>query len=242
MQQDEFTTGAIQPVQCFKEGWEIIKDEYWLMFAIAIVGALIAGASMYILIGPMICGIYIAFLRKIDGGRANFDDLWKGFNYFGKSLPVAIAFVVPIVVWVVVIIVTIYAPIIAGAVGGRGSEGLVVGTLLFALAIDLAVGIAMTIFHAMLIFSFALVVDREMSGIDAIKVSARAAIKNASGVAGLLGVSFVLFVLGYLAFCIGVYFVIPIMTAAYLVAYRRVFPKMENREFEPPPISAYGGG
>ncbi len=31
MQQDEFTTGAIQPVECFKEGWEIIKDEYWLL-------------------------------------------------------------------------------------------------------------------------------------------------------------------------------------------------------------------
>ena len=57
MQNLEFTTGQIRATECVREAWAIIKDDYWLLFAIAIVGAMIGGISLYVLIGAMICGI-----------------------------------------------------------------------------------------------------------------------------------------------------------------------------------------
>ncbi len=63
----QFRTGVISPVECFKEGWALIKDQYWLLFAITLLGFLIGGATMYILMGAMLCGIYYCFLQKIDG-------------------------------------------------------------------------------------------------------------------------------------------------------------------------------
>src|SRR4051812_10530576 len=97
MQNVEVRSGVVKPVECFKEGWELIKDEYWLLFAVTLVGALIGGMTMYILFGAMICGIFFAYIRKIDGGRVVFDDLWKGFNWFGPGLVVTLFIVVPMI-------------------------------------------------------------------------------------------------------------------------------------------------
>lgn len=72
--------------------------------------------------------------------------------------------------------------------------------------------------------------------------SARAVFRNLGGVAGLIGVNFVLVLAGYAALCIGVYFAIPIIIATNVVAYRRIFPRQNNLQFEPPPPGVYGGG
>ena len=72
--------------------------------------------------------------------------------------------------------------------------------------------------------------------------SARAVFKNFAGVGGLIGVNFLLILAGYIALCVGVYFVIPIVIATNVVAYRKVFPRANNLQFEPPPPGAFGGG
>ena len=75
-----FNTGVIKPVECVKEGWELIKNDYWVLFAVALVGGLIGGFTMYILLGAMICGIFYCYLQAIDGKPVSFDGLWKGFD------------------------------------------------------------------------------------------------------------------------------------------------------------------
>ena len=243
MQNFEFNERAIQPVECVKEAWALIKDEYWILFAVSLVGALIGGISMYVLIGAMICGIFKAYLNKIDGHRANFEDLWKGFNYFTPSLLVTIAVFVPAIIWTVMMVMTLYLPLIALAIMGPDADpASIIAPFVVGLILDLLVGIVMVGLHTLLIFSFPLIVDRELSAMDAIKLSARAAMKNVGGIAGLFLVNLALVLLGYAALCIGLYLMIPIITATHLVAYRKVFPRIENRYFEPPPISAYGGG
>src|SRR5690349_15532391 len=112
----EFTRGVLRPVECAREAWALIKDDYWLMFGIAIVGSLIGGISFYVLIGPMICGIFYCYLKKIDGKVVAFDDLWTGFKYFWPSLPLTLAIVVPMVGFMLLMFVTIYLPIITAAV------------------------------------------------------------------------------------------------------------------------------
>lgn len=242
MQNVEFHSGVIRPIECVQEAWEIIKPDYWMLFAISLVGALIAGISMYVLIGAMVCGIFYCYLKRIDGGRVQFEDLWVGFQFFWQSLLVAAAIFVPIVLWMIFMFVSLYLPLITAAVvGQKGSETLVLGTFVAALAVDLVVAIVMICIHTLLMFSFPLIVDRGMTSWDAMKLSARAVMKNLGGIGGLIAVNFGLFLVGYAACGIGLYFVIPVMTASNIVAYRKVFPSLNPRNFDPPPPTAYSG-
>jgi len=229
----EFNAGAIKPVECLREAWDLIKSDYWPLFAISLVGGLIAGFTMYVLIGAMICGIFACYLKKIDGsGPVNFEDLWKGFQYLGPSALATIVFVVPIVTYMIVLFVTMYSPLIAAAVMGKNADpSIIIGTFLAALAVDMVVAIVMTCIHSLMIFTFPLIVDRKLSSWDAIKLSARASMKNIGGIAGLIGLNLLLVIAGQMAFCIGVYFVIPLLTASNLVAYRKVFPRLGPAQY-----------
>ena len=54
----EFQTGVIRPIECMKEGWDLIKDQYWLILGITTVGMLIGSfIPLGIGIGAMFCGI-----------------------------------------------------------------------------------------------------------------------------------------------------------------------------------------
>src|SRR6266404_4126549 len=197
MQNIEFTTGQIRPIECVKEAWELIKDEYWILFAVSIVGAMIGGISLYVLIGAMVCGIFRCYLNKIDGGRVKFEDLFEGFKYFWPSLLVTIAIVLPIVIWTLILFLTIYLPIITAVVmGNRATESAILGTFAVGLAIDIVVAILMIAIHSLLIFSFPLIVDRGLSSWDSMKLSARAVMKNLGGIGGMIAVNFCLAFLG----------------------------------------------
>lgn len=225
-----FNAGAIRPFECLTEAWEIIKSDYWLLFAISLVGGLIAGFTMYILLGAMICGIFTCYLKKIDGiGPVVFDDLWKGFQYLGPSALATIVFVVPMVTYFIVLFVTLYSPLIAAAIMGQNADpAILIGTFAVAIVIDIVVAVIMICIHSLMIFTFPLIVDRKLSSWDAIRTSARAAMKNIGGIAGLIGIQFLLVLLGQAAFCVGIYFVIPVLTATNLVAYRKVFPRLQG--------------
>ena len=237
MTNTEFRTGVINPIECVKEGFERIKNNYWMLFAIGLVGALIAGFTMYILAGAMFCGIFYAYLRALDGKPVAFEDLWKGMNYFGPGLVVTLLLIVPAFAYYIFVYVTLLGAVFGGAQAGEAG---VVGALVVVGLIDLVVLIAMVSFHTLLMFAFPLLIDRNLGAIDAVKTSARAVWQNLGGVAGLVVVNLGLMVLGYLALCVGVYFVIPIMIAGNAVAYRRVFPSLETRtNMNPPPPSSY---
>ena len=236
----EFTTGQIRPIECAKEGWALIKDEYWMLFAITLVGLLLAGVSMYILMGPMICGIFICYFKRIDGEKVVFDDLWLGFKYFGRSLLLVIVMVVPIVIYFMAAFSTLYLPLIMQAVGGnRVSDRYVLSTFLTSIVVDIVIALVMVCVHSLLMFAFPLIVDRGLSSWEAMKLSARAALKNVAGIGGLIGVNFVL-ALGGEALCgVGLYLVMPIILVTNLVAYRKVFPAQRAPVLDPHPTTAY---
>ncbi len=224
MQNVEFNTGAIKPIECAREAWELIKSDYWLLFAITIVGQLIGGISLCIVLGAMVCGIFYCYLRKVDGGAISFDDLWKGFGWFGPGFVVTLAIVLP----VFVVYVVIYGPfIVAMIMGSKLSEDELIALLVGAFAVDLVLIIIMVCFHTLLMFSFPLIVDRGLGAIRAMTTSARAVWKNMSGVLGLILVNFALVLAGYAALCVGIYFVIPVIIATNVVAYRKVFPALK---------------
>jgi hypothetical protein len=228
----EFRTGVIRPVECYKEGWELIKDQYWLMLAVTVVGVIIGGATLYIGLGAMLCGIYYCYFQKIDGRQVIFDGLFKGFGYFVPGLIVILVIMVP----TIVVMAGIYFPFIMAAImGSKLSEDELMILLSGTFLVELIFSVLMVCIHTLLMFSFPLIVDRNLSAWQAMKTSARAVMKNLGGAVGLFAVGFVLSLAGYLLLCVGIYLVIPILIAGNIVAYRKIFPSLNpgNSNFPP---------
>jgi hypothetical protein len=221
----EFRTGAIKPIECVKEGWELIKADYWLLFAVTLVGGLIGAMTLYILLGGMVCGIYYVYMKRIDGGPVVFDDLWKGFSWWLPGLVVAAFIIVPMLFLYGIL----YFPLIMAAVmGNHLSESELWSIIGGAFVVDLVFIVIMVCFHTLILFAFPLIVDRKMGAFKAMLTSSKAVWKNLGGIAGLYAVNFVLSLAGGFACGVGIYFVIPIIFAGNLVAYRRIFPADAN--------------
>ena len=232
-----FTVGNVRPMECLREGWESIRQDYWLMFAIGLLGMLIAGFTMYILLGAMICGIYAAFLNKLDGRQATLDDLWSGFKHFGPSLLVTAAIVVPMII----VYMAIYLPVlIAIAANPRMTEEELMAVFVGTFAVDLILIVLMVCFHTLILFAFPLIIDRGFGGFKSMTLSMKAVWKNLGGVTGLIAVQMGLTILGMIPCGLGIYFLVPVMMAANAAAYRRIFPAQNAPVWAaPPPPNAY---
>src|SRR5712664_997778 len=97
----DFRTGVIKPVECLKEGWALIKDQYWLFFGISLVGMLIGGAVPIVLLGPMMSGIFLCLFQRQRSQPVEFGTLFKGFDYFVQSLIVTAIKLIPLFVLLV---------------------------------------------------------------------------------------------------------------------------------------------
>lgn len=237
-QADNFNIGDIKPVECMKEGWEIIKSEYWLFFGITIVGILVAGAIPIILVGPMLCGIYFCFLKKHDGGKVEFSDIAKGFDFFVPSLIsililIGFFFVVALIFVAFPIMVAMFA-LMAGGKNQDPENGLIF--MIISIIAIFIFGVFAACAHALILFTQLLIVDRKLSGFEAIKLSAKASWQNLNGIIGFILVQMGLGILSYLLCIIGVYFFLPIAYAGTTVLYRKIFPPLQPlQNFNAPP-------
>lgn len=72
-------------------------------------------------------------------------------------------------------------------------------------------------------------------------MSASAGWSNLGGIIVLFIFEFLICLLGLVALCLGILFVLPLVFAANAVAYRQVFPWIKgNFNMSPPPPAAYG--
>ncbi len=239
----EFKTGVIRPVECMREGWELIKDQYWLFFAITLVGMLIAGVVPFgILLGAMFCGIYYCLFQKISGHRMTFEGLFKGFDYLVPSLIATLVFIIP----AIILGVLAYIPLIMMQISMMNSKNPNPNEI-FAyfgfFAVEMvALWLVLGTIHAFLLFAYPLIIEYKLSGIEAFKLSAKAVWKNLGGVVGFIALEVALVIVGYLLCFVGVYLTLPLMFAGALVAYRKVFPPLNSENFNvPPPPSAFQG-
>lgn len=239
MQQPDFTTGQIRPIEVYKETWEMMKGEFWIIFATVIVGMIVGGLIPIVIMGPMMIGVFMCLIDKADGKPASLDKLFKGFDRFGAGLTVALIIMVPVFIFIFVV----YIPMIMMSMyGPRMSEEDLLPFIGGVLLVELLIGILMTILHSLLIFAFPLIADRNLGGVEAVKLSAKAAWANKSGIAGLFGIGILVCLAGYLLLCVGIYLAIPVIMMATAVAYRKVFPRNEEViKFTPPPPTAYRG-
>ena len=220
-----FNRGAIRPVECYKVAWETIKSEYWLFLGITFVGMLIGGAVPIVIMGPMMCGVHMCILKKMRGEPVAFDQLFKGFDYFVPSLIATLIQTVPIFLVLVPTYVVGAVLFVLAAQPGRGgaSQNLGIFFALYFAVVGVMVLVVM-LFTSLFHFSYPLIVEHKMSGLEACKTSARAVMANFGGMLGLVLLNLLAGIVGVLACYVGAVAVLPISFAAFDVAYRQVFP------------------
>lgn len=233
-QPTEFRRGAVKPILCLQEGWRLVREQYWLFLGITVVGMLIGNSVPFgIVLGPMMCGIYLCLFARQRGEPVRFEMLFKGFDHFRESLIAAMAQVVPVfvltlfmqLVFVIGISITSLNQSLEPAEGGAAPPeaffatfGLIV--LLFGIA-----ALVMLLVTVFFVFTYPLIVERKLSGIDSIKLSFRAVLGNLGGVVGLLLLQLVLGFLGLLLCYVGALLFVPIGFAAWAIAYQQVFQR-----------------
>ncbi len=239
-----FKRNVVEPVKCLKDGWDLVKDQYWLFVGMCLVGMLIGSAVPFgILLGPMMCGIYYTFFQKRRGRPIEFGNLFKGFDYFGQSLIATLIHVVPIVIIVVPAYIAFYVGFILTMVqqqqSGEPNPGVLFGFLGVLLIFWLVVVIAIIVISIGFTFVYPLIVDRGLSGIDAVKLSFRAAMSNFWRLLGLTLLTALLGFAGVLLCFVGILLVYPVAFAALAVAYEQVFGLGEPISNLPPPPPSF---
>jgi hypothetical protein len=236
-----YNRGAVRPLACLREGWQLIKDDYWLFLGITLVGALVGGMGPFgVLIGPTLCGIHLCLLRREHGMSVSFSMLFKGFDYFLQSFIATMFMMVPMILLIVGLYV-VFGVILFSLIAAQGpqqrnappDDAFLVALFSMYGAVLLAIVLISLILQLLFFFIYPLIVDRQLSGVEAVKLSIRAAFGNFFGLVGLLLLTTVLSFLGLLACYIGAIFFLPLSYAMIAIAYRQVFPAAESIAFSP---------
>jgi hypothetical protein len=238
-----FHRNAVSPIACLKGGFNLIKDQYWLFVGMCFVAILVGSvAPLGILMGPMMCGVYLALFSQRRGLPIEFGIIFKGFDYFGQSVVATLIHVVPIVIIIVPSYLLFYLGLFI-ALPTQGSNPDLTGLLIFFVVMVIywvVVMCIMIVISMAFTFSYPLIVEHRLQGAEAVKLSARAAFANFWPLLGLSLLSGLLGFAGMLFCYIGMFFVLPISFAALAIAYEQVFglttPQAESDLPPPPPV------
>jgi hypothetical protein len=210
----------LRPLGCYLEGKDFLGDQYWNFVGICLVGLLLGGIVPLFLYGPAMCGIALCFLQRARGERTQFDQLFKGFDYFMPSLIATLIYVgvfmalaVPYMIFVVAIMAML------------ASEAPVLMMVAGLLLICAYIGWIFLAGFAAMVFMFAaiLIVDKKLEGPAAMMWAWKGVLKNFWGVVGCSIVGQLMILIGMM-FCIvpGI-LAIPIFMAGHFVAYQKIF-------------------
>ncbi len=226
---------AVDPIECIKAGWELVKPHYWLFVGMAFIAYAIGQAVPLILMGPMMAGFYFVLFAARRREPIEFASLFKGFEFFGPSLVATLLHMLPVMAIIIPTYLLFYVSIFVAAAAQSQSQNpagmlgvfftfFLVMIVIFLLIIIISVGFT---------FAYPLIVDRRLNGLDAVKLSFKGAMANFWRLLGMMLLTGVMVTVG-MAFCIvGMFLVLPISYAAIAAAYEQVFGLKNQREFAP---------
>ena len=228
----DFERGAVRPLECLRGGWRLVTTNYWLFVGITFVGTLLAGLGPHgILAGPCICGIYYCLMRHEYGRRVDFGMLFKGFDHFLQSwiatLLMLISMFVVMIPAYIVFFVSFVSTIPTQPRNAPLDEAWLWSFLGMMGLFYLALLLVVLAVHIAFFFTYPLIVDRGLTGIDAVKTSFRAVAANLPGVVGLVLLNALIGMAGVLCCYVGAILVMPVTFGATLMAYRQAFPDPE---------------
>lgn len=235
-----FRRGAVQPVVCLQTGWELIRQRYWLFVGMATVAMILGSFVPFgLILGPLMCGFYLALFHHRRNQPIEFGLLFKGFDYFGESVIATLLHYVPMVMIIMPFYIVMYAgmflmmPRSGGDPDPASLFGFLAVLFLMMLVMFILIGLVSIIFT----FSYPLIVDRKLSGIDAVKLSAKGAMANFLPLVGLWLLNGILMFIGMLLCYVGMFLAMPITFAAIETAYEQVFGlgEAQGPNLPPPP-------
>lgn len=250
----QFQSGAIEAGDCVSNGWNLVKPNYWMYFGIAVVAVILMACVPCIslfLVGPVGVGVYYVLLREMRGEPVEFGMMFHGFNKFVSAMVVGLIQSIPGIIWTIFDYSVNIASFLADKrnrdlldfyQAGSGNEIFAGLTALYVVALSIFLVVSL-VWGLTFMFALPLLAEHDLGAIDALKLSARAAWGNVGGLILLFIFEMLIVLIGVLALCIGVFFVLPILYATIAFAYRQVFPLIERPfNMTPPPPTAYGFG
>src|SRR5678815_251153 len=197
---------------CLRAGYDLVRSQYWLFVGMALVAIIVGSVVPFgILMGPMMCGLYLAMFRKHRGENVEFGILFKGFDFLGESIIATLIHVVPIVVILVPFYIVFYGALLFWLPrNGDPDPGALITFFAVFFIFLIFVLILVMVISVLFTFTYPLIVDRQMKGIDAVKLSARAALGNFFPLLGLLLLTGVRGVCGALLCYVGMFLVFPV--------------------------------
>lgn len=256
MENIEFRKGAVDAANCISEGWNLIKPNYGLFIGMGVVYLLIvviagnipyAGGIINIIVsGALTCGIYIAILAQRRGDGVPFSLMFEGFSRIVPTTLVTLIATIPWLIFGLVIGLIVTLPNMTPGAGNPAEIIAAIFNRAFLIPLILTYTVVLLIsivFSLLLIFALPLIAERNLGIGDALKLSFGAALNNVGGLIALLIFEFLLSIAGVLLCFVGIIFVLPVIFAANIVAYKSVFPDSTPSPFnnEPPRPDQYGG-
>jgi hypothetical protein len=188
------------------------------------------------------CGVYFALLRQFRGETVEFPMMFEGFSRF---LPAALITLIESAPWIILALAARFISSLNLQVNEMEAMG---SPITFAKNFIFSAGIAYLgaylmsiVLQLLLFFALPLIADHNLSFGEAVKLSISAAASNLGGLIVLLLLEIFISIAGVFAFCIGIFFVLPIISSANVIAYRQVFPAPEQNlpNMAPPPPDSY---
>jgi uncharacterized membrane protein len=194
-----------------------------------------------LLLGPMMCGIYITLFQRRRGQTVEFGTLFKGFDYFGESIVATLLHYVPMMMIIIPVYIVVYGGMFffMSRQASEPDQASVFGFLAVILLLVFFMIVALLLVSVVFTFTYPLIVDRKLSGLEAVKLSAKAALGNFWSLLCLLLLNGLIGFAGVLLCYVGVFLVFPISLAAIAVAYEQVFSlgELQSPILPPPPPS-----
>jgi uncharacterized membrane protein len=217
---------SLAPMDCLSKGHEITKDHYWVFVGVCAVGTILASlVPMAIVLGPMMCGIYLCVFGAMEGTPPSFETLFRGFDHFVESLIATMIVLGASILVVVPLYILMLAGLIFGVGASYESDVATVAMPLLALSTFVIAVLAFTIAVSVVFtFVYPLIIDRGLTAIPALKLSWEAAKINFWGVTLLLLLVGVITTVASLFCYLPVFLVLPACLGSIVVAYRKVFP------------------
>lgn len=251
-----FNRDRIDASDCYATALELVKRG-WILYVIA--GILLIVINMVplvgvILAGPMAVGFQFLTLNDLRRGKVDLGDLFIGFKKFLPLVFLGLIVSLPSVLYTLVDLVLTVIDLATVGISlmpqpaadpnffQLGDAELSTGpppgiTGLFALG-AVAVWFVTVVWALFLGFALPIKFEHDTKMFDAIKLSFEAVWYNLGSMIVLIVFGMAAAILGVLAFCIGIFFAIPVILAANAIAYRMAFPNGDLENFN----SVSGGG
>jgi uncharacterized membrane protein len=200
----------------------------------AFIGYIIGQAVPLILMGPLLCGFYLCLFMARGREPFEFGTMFKGFDFFGPSLVATLLHALPVAAIIIPVYLLFYLSLFVAASQAE-SKGMaaVFGVFFTFFLVMIVIFVLVIIISVGFTFAYPLIVDRRLSGLDAVKLSFKAGMANFWRLLGMMLLTGLMATVGF-AFCmIGMFLVLPISYGAIAAAYEQVFGLKDPREFAP---------